>query len=318
MSPVVTRSRKARYRVKNWREYDAALRDRGSLTVWVTPEAIAAWHPAQTGRPGRPAHYSDIAIETGVMLRLAFARPWRQTEGLLRSVARLLNLSIDVPDHTTLSRRSASLSLTAALTQSAGPVTVLIDSTGLKVFGAGEWQTAKHGGRDRRTWRKLHLAIDPDGGEILACALTTTEEGDASLVGPLLDQITAPIETVIADGAYDGDPIYQAVADRAPAAIVVIPPRATAVSSEAAASCMPTQRDRHIEMIATRGRLAWQKQVGYGRRALVETGMLRYKTIIARTLRARTLPAQKVEARIACNVLNRMTALGVPISQKVA
>ena len=105
---------KARYRVENWREYEVALRDRGSLTVWVTPEAIAAWHPARTGRPGRSAHYSDLAIETGVMLRLAFARPWRQTEGLLRSVTRLLGLSLDVPDHTTLSRRSAALSLVTA------------------------------------------------------------------------------------------------------------------------------------------------------------------------------------------------------------
>ena len=198
---------KARYRVENWREYEVALRDRGSLTVWVTPEAIAAWHPARTGRPGRSAHYSDLAIETGVMLRLAFARPWRQTEGLLRSVTTLLGLSLDVPDHTTLSRRSAALSLVTALAVPAGPVTVVIDSTGLKVFGAGEWQMAKHGGRDRRTWRKLHMAIDPDTGEVLASALTTTEEGDASLVRPLLDQIAAPIAAVLADGAYDGDPV---------------------------------------------------------------------------------------------------------------
>ena len=287
---------KARYRVENWREYEVALRDRGSLTVWVTPEAIAAWHPARTGRPGRSAHYSDLAIETGVMLRLAFARPWRQTEGLLRSVTTLLGLSLDVPDHTTLSRRSAALSLVTALAVPAGPVTVVIDSTGLKVFGAGEWRMAKHRGRDRRIWRKLHLAIDPDTGEVLASALTTTEEGDASRVRPLLDQIAAPIAAVLADGAYDGDPVYRAVADRAPAATVIIPPRATAVVSEVSAAGAPTPRDRHIEMIAAKGRLGWQKAVGYGRRSLVETGMLRYKTIISRTLRARTLPAQKVEA----------------------
>ena len=161
---------KARYRVENSREYEVALRDRGSLTVWVTPEAIAAWHPARTGRPGRSAHYSDLAIETSVMPRLAFARPWRQTEGLLRSVTTLLGLSLDVPDHTTLSRRSAALSLVTALAVPAGPVTVVIDSTGLKVFGAGEWRMAKHVARDRRTWRKLHLAIDPDTGEVLASA----------------------------------------------------------------------------------------------------------------------------------------------------
>jgi transposase len=304
--------------VENWREYDAALRDRGSPTVWVTPEAISAWPPAKTGRPGRSAHYSDLAIETGVMLRLPFARPWRQTEGLLRSVARVPGLSIDVPDRTTLSHRSAALFLVTALTLPAGPVTVLIDSTGLKVFGAGEWQMTKHGGGDRRTWRKRHLAIDPDTGEVLASAWTSTEEGGASQVGPLLDQSAAPIATVIADGAHDGVPIYRAVAHRAPAATVMIPPRATAVASETAAAGAPTPRDHHIEMIAAKGRLGWQKAVGYGRRSLVETAMLHYKTVIGRTLRARTLPAQKAEARGGCHVLDRMTALGMPVSRKVA
>ena len=102
-SPAVTRSREPD---TGWRTGGStrSLRDRGSLTVWVTPDAIAAWHPARTGRPGRSAHYSDLAIETGVMLRLAFARPWRQTEGLLRSVTTLLGLSLDVPDHTTRAR----------------------------------------------------------------------------------------------------------------------------------------------------------------------------------------------------------------------
>ena len=188
------------------------------------------------------------------MLRLAFARPWRQTEGLLRSVTTLLGLSLDVPDHTTLSRRSAALSLVTALAVPTGPVTVVIDSTGLKVFGAGEWQMAKHGGRDWRIWRKLHLAIDPDTGEVFASALTTTEEGDASLVRPLLDQIAAPIAAVLADGAYDGDPVYRAVADRAPAATVIIPPRATAVVGEVSAAGTPTPRDRHIATGMAEGR----------------------------------------------------------------
>jgi Transposase DDE domain len=131
---------KARYPVENWREYDRALRERGSLTVWVTPEAIAAWHPPITGRRGRSPRYSDLAIETGHLLRLAFGRPWRQTEGLLRSIVTLLGLSLAIPDHTTFSRRSAGLSLTTALSRNPEPVHVVIDSTGLKVYGAGEWQ----------------------------------------------------------------------------------------------------------------------------------------------------------------------------------
>src|SRR3954453_23016311 len=180
---------KARYRVKNWREYDQALQTRGSLTVWVTPEASAAWQAPPTGPRGRSPFYSNVAMETGHLLRLAFGRPWRPTEGLLRSLVTLLGVDIGVPDHTTFSRRSPGLTLARSLAQAqrTGPVHVVIDSTGLKVYGAGEWLTEKHGERGQRTWRKLHLAVDPNSGEILASELTTIEEGDAALVGPLLD-----------------------------------------------------------------------------------------------------------------------------------
>lgn len=177
---------KACYRVENGAAYNAGLRRRGDLTIWVTPEAIASWTPPKSGRRGRPARYSDIAVEAGMMLRLAFGRPWRQTEGLLGSLMRLLGLTLPVPDHTIFSRRSADMAVAAALSSTDGPVSVVIDSTGLRVFGKGEWHLEKHGGQARRSWRKLHLAVDPDSGKILASALTTTEDGDASLVGPLL------------------------------------------------------------------------------------------------------------------------------------
>src|SRR5215216_4369582 len=312
---------RARHRVTNWPEYDGALQRRGSLTVWVTPEALAAWHPPKTGRPGRSPQYAEIAIETGHLLRLAFGRPWRQTEGLLRSLATLLGLDIGIPDHTTFSRRSPGLALASALAQAqrTGPVHVVIDATGLKVYGAGAWLAEKQVERGRRTWRKLHLAVDPNSGEILASELTTSEEGDAALVGPLLDQITSPIASVTADGAYDGEPVYRAVAERQPdpPAAVVIPPRASAVASPAAGTG-PGQRDGHVRMIREKGRLGWQKAVGYGRRSLGESAVFRYKAIIGRGLRARTLPGQKTEARVACSVLNQMTRLGMPVSQRTA
>ena len=176
-----------------------------------------------------------------------------------------------------------------------------------------------YGERGRRTWRKLHLAVDPESGEILASELTTTEEGDASQVSPLLAQITGPIASVIADGAYDGEPVYRAVAERQPdpPAAVVIPPRATAVPSPTAGTA-PTQRDGHVQMIRDKGRLGWQRAVGYGRRSLGETAVFRYKAIIGRRLRARTLPGQKTEARVGCSVLNRMTRLGMPVSRRTA
>ncbi|SMF88378.1 Transposase DDE domain-containing protein [Azospirillum oryzae] len=308
---------KTRYRVWNWAAYDAALRRLGDLTIWMTPEAIAAWTPPASGRRGRRARYSDVAIEAGLMLRLAFGRPWRQAESLLGSLMRLLGLDVPVPDHTTFSRRSANLRVASALSRTDGPVNVLIDSTGLKVFGRGEWHLEKHGGQARRSWRKLHLAVDPDTGEILASELTATQDGDASLVGPLLDQIKRPIGTVLADGAYDGEPVYRAVAAHTPDAEVIIPPRSTAVPSETATNA-PSQRDRHIRRIAERGRQGWQRDVRYGRRSLGEVAMMRYKQLIGRTLRARTLPAQKVEAAVGCKIMNRMTSLGMPASRKVA
>ena len=312
---------RARYKVANWPEYDRALQQRGSLTVWVTPEAIAAWQPPHTGQRGRPRTYSEVAVETGHLLRLAFGRPWRQTEGLLRSITMLLGLQVGTPDHTTFSRRSPGLALATALAQAqaSGPVHVVIDATGLKVYGAGEWLVEKHGERGTRTWRKLHLAVDPQSGAVLASELTSNDEGDASQVGALLEQSSGPIASVTADGAYDGKPVYRAVAEHQPEppVAVVIPPRSTAVPGSAATT-IPSQRDQHIRMIQDKGRMAWQKTTGYGRRSHAETAVFRYKAIIGSRLRARTLPAQKTEAKVGCSVLNRMTSLGMPESQRVS
>ena len=262
-----------------------------------------------------------MAIATGHLLRLAFGRPWRPTEGLLRSIAALLGLELGIPDHTTFSRRSPGLVLATALARAqagGGPVHVVIDATGLKVFGAGEWLAETHGARGKRTWRKLHLAVDPEGGEILACGLTTNEEGDASQVGLLLEQIAGPLGSVAADGAYDGEPVYRAVSEHQPdpPVDVVIPPRSTAAPSPDAGTA-PTQRDRHVQLIRDKGRLGWQEATGYGRRSLGETAMSRYKAIIGRGLRARILPAQTTEARVGCAALNRMTRLGMPLSQRI-
>jgi transposase len=181
------------------------------------------------------------------------------------------------------------------------------------VAGAPQVQ---HGGKGHRTWRKLHLAVDPDTGEILASELTTTEDGDASQVGLLLDQISGPIASVTADGAYDGDPVYRPVAERDPAAAVIIPPRSTAVPSNTAETA-PTPRDRHLRMIQERGRRGWQKAINCGRRSLGEVAMMRYKTVIGRRLHARTLPMQPAEAAAGCKVINIMTCLGMPVSQRI-
>jgi Transposase DDE domain len=172
--------------VTNWAEYEAGLRRRGSLTMWITDEAIAGWGAARRSTPGGQAHYSDSAIATCLMLRTAFRLALRQGEGLMKSVVELLGSELAVPDHTTVSRRAITLPPISEVHLPDGPVHVLIDSTGLKVYGAGEWLVAKHGQKSRRGWRKLHLAVDAHSGQIVASVLTEQDVDDPSQVGPLL------------------------------------------------------------------------------------------------------------------------------------
>jgi hypothetical protein len=230
----------------------------------------------------------------------------------MTSVLTLMGLTISAPDHSTVSRQAETLPVIQPASVPPGPLHVLIDSTGLQVYGAGQWLEAKHGTKPRRKWRKLHPAVDAASGMIVAPTLTDQDADDPSQVGPLLDQIDKPIGQVTADGAYDGSPTYQTIATRSDGIEVVIPPRSTAVPS--GEPDPPTQRDSHLVMIAEQGRLAWQATTGYGRRSLVETTMGRYKSLIGPRLRARGFAAQQTEAAIGVAVLNRMLATGRPDS----
>ena len=296
---------KQRRRITNWAEYDAALRQRGSLMVWFTEEAIAAWHAEpRTTRGGQP-WYSELAILTALTLRAVFCLALRQTEGLIGSLMRLLGLDLPIPDHTTLSRRAATLEVPRPRSSSpdAGsrsqPLHLLVDSTGLKLCGPGEWLVEKHGTKARRSWRKLHLGRDADTGQIVAATLTTHDVDDGSQVDPLLDQVDGPIASFTGDGAYDQDRVYASVAERHPEAAIIVPPRTTAVPSRAAETA-PTQRDRHLQLIAKRGRRGWQTASGYTKRARAETAISRFKRVIGD------------EMDVAVHVLNRMLDLGRP------
>ena len=187
---------KARYKVTNWPEYNKALRQRGDITIWFTEEALAVWHPAKTGARGRPREYSDLAIETALFIRQVFHLPLRQTEGLMNSLARLMKSTISIPDYSSISKRSISLPR-HVLSQAMEPGSlVIVDATGLKVYGKDEWHQEKHDVAARRTWRKLHLAID-EHHQIVACELTTPEVGDPSAVPDLLAQIVTPFKAFI-------------------------------------------------------------------------------------------------------------------------
>ena len=213
-----------RHRVTNWAAYDASLRQRGSLTVWFTEEAVAAWRAApRTTRGGQP-WYSPLAILTALTLRAVFRLGLRQTEGLVGSILRLLGLELRVPDHTTLSRRAEGLPVPRPRS-GGGPLHLLVDSTGLRLSGPGEWLVEKHGTRTRRSWKKLHLGVDVGTGRIEAVELTTSEADDGSRVGPLLDQVEGAVASLTGDGAYDREDAYGAVAERHPEAAVVVPPR---------------------------------------------------------------------------------------------
>ena len=238
---------KQRQRVTNWAEYDASLRARGSLTVWFTAEAIDGWRAeARTGWSGQ-AKYSDLAIATALTLRAVFRLALRQTEGLIGSVLQLLGLDLAVPDHSTLSRRAETLVVPQPKAGSK-PVHLLVDSTGLRLCGPGEWLIEKHGTKRRRAWKMLHLATDTDTGQIVASVLAGREADDGSPVGPLLERVDGSVASFTGDGAYDRDDVYAEVAARYPDAAVVVPPRASAVPSEAARSA-PTQRDAHLRCI---------------------------------------------------------------------
>jgi hypothetical protein len=246
------------------------------------------------------------------MLRAAFKLLLWQTGGLLASVLTLMVLAISAPDHATVSRRAVTLPAIQLASVPHGPLHVLIDSTGLQVYGAGQWLEAKHGAKSPRKWRKLHLAVDASGGMIVAQTLTDQDADDPSQVAPLLSQIDGRIVRVTADGAYDGAPTYQTIAAHGDGIDVVIPPRSTAVPS--ADPGPPTQRDRHLAMITEWGRLAWQAATDCGRRALIETTMGRYKALIGPRMRARGFASQQAEAAIGAAVLNLMLATGRPRS----
>src|SRR5690348_3746472 len=273
-------------RVINSAEYDAALRQRGSLTVWFTDAAVAAWKAERRTTPGGQPCCSDLAITTALMLRSAFRLALRQTEGRIGSILQLLGLDLPVPDHTTLGRRARTLNLPVPRA-TGGAIHLLVDSTGLKLCGPGEWLIEKHGTKKRRSWKELHIGLDATSGRIVAATLTDRAVDDAAQVGPLLDQVADPVAALLGDGAYDRTGVYADMQARHPDAAVVVPPRADAVLSDTAETA-PTQRDRHLQQIAETGQLGWQRTSQYNLRALVEAQIGRFKQVIGDALRSHT------------------------------
>ncbi|HEU0147699.1 MAG TPA: IS5 family transposase, partial [Bradyrhizobium sp.] len=241
----------------------------------------------------------------------------RQSEGLIGSIMRMLEINLPVPDHTTLSRRACGLPVHNRARTGMGDLHLIVDSTGLKLRGAGEWLFEKHGTAKRRSWRKLHIGLDADSGEIVAFDLTDKDVDDASQVEPLLEPLADAPASFMADGAYDRSAVLDAVLARNPNARFIVPPCKRAVAGATAATS-PTQRDRHVLWVEEHGRMNWQKASGYNKRSKVEAAISRYKRVIGDTLKSRDDARRETEVAIAVKSLNRMRDLGQPICVRVA
>lgn len=311
-------AKKARYHVRNWSEYNKSLIRRGSLTIWFNEESTGQWYEREgTGKRGRPAKYAGIAIECMLTLKAVFNLPLRSTQGLVESLVERLNLKIEVPDYTTVSRRQQELEVVLQKYQGNEPLHAVFDGTGLKIYGEGEWKVRQHGTSKRRTWRKMHLGVDEGSGEIIAVVLTTNDFSDGEVLPTLVEQIENPIEQASGDGAYDTFENHEVLEARG--AKITIPPRANAkIRQHGNCKAPPLARDENLREIRKIGRAAWKKQNGYHRRSLAETAMYRFKKIFGGHLRAIIFQSQAVEAFIKCNALNKMTALGMPDSYAVA
>lgn len=309
--------KKSRYRVRNWPEYDRALVQRGSVILWVSDDAIAKWRYDGPTHRGAPFVYSDTAIETVLTLREVFHLPNRGVEGFVRSLFQIMGISLPVPDHTTLSRRGRTVKVRLPK-RAKGPLHLVLDSSGLKVYGEGEWKVRQHGVSKRRTWRKIHLAVDSESGEFQAVELTEAGVHDAKAIRPMLEEVERPLASVAGDGSYDRREVYQALQEHSPDVRIAIPPRRDArIWRHGNAKGPPHPRDENLRYIRRHGRRAWKRHSGYHRRSLAETAVFRLKTIFGPSLSARLLETQRTQARIRCRALNVMTHLGMPDSYVV-
>ncbi|MGK0521219.1 MAG: hypothetical protein ACJAUC_003931 [Planctomycetota bacterium] len=301
---------KTKYRVGNWSDYDRSLVEHGNLTIWLSPEAILGWNAKPSRCRGGQRKYSDLAIETALTLRLLFNLPLRQVEEILCSLFDLMGLVLDAPDHTTLSRRGKVLKVPLRVRQKSGRMDLVIDSSGLAIFGEGEWAAVKHGGKGVRGWRKLHLGVDGDG-VIVGQQLTDASVDDGNVGVDLVGRVPGKIRRVTGDGAYDNRALYDAATYRG--AKVIVPPVRTA--QVGGRGCRA--RNRVVRRIRKVGRRQWKKESGDHQQARAENTFMRYNRMLGDRLHARDADGQSVEARLACNILNRMTELGMPASYAV-
>jgi Transposase DDE domain len=303
---------KLTYKITNWKQYNESLVQRGNITVWFSDDALANWeHPNDAIKVGRPFTYSDTAVECLLTIRELLKLPYRQTEGFSRSIIKLLDIDVAIPDYSSLAKRAAKLGVALKVASKQGAIDIVVDSTGMKVFGEGEWKTRMHGKGKRRTWRKLHLSVNAETREIVAEVLTENSSHDSQMVPAMLGQIDQPVQQFYGDGGYDTWKVYEALA--AEQIEPIIPPQHNAkIKQHGNHANEPLPRDEAIRGIRRLGRKGWKQEVGYHRRSLAETTMYRVKQTFGPKLKNRNLPNQQTESRIRCKIINRFTKFGMP------
>lgn len=308
---------KDKNKVLNWRSYNSGLKQRGSIIIWLSPEVIEQWsQKVKTGKRGREKTYSDLAILTCLTVRKVYHLALRQSEGFIRSFFDKTGIGHCVPGYTTLCRRASALGVSLNQLQTRGATDIAVDSTGLKVYGEGEWKVRKHGYSKYRTWMKLHVGIDIATQQIEMVALTGNSTDDAEPVKEMLNSVLShkQVKSFLGDGAYDKRKVREQLGKEQVEQI--IPPQHNATKSKGEHDWLKS-RDKAIDRIKQTGRKEWKNSIGYHKRSLSETAMYRYKTIIGDKLQCREPKNQLTEARISCKILNTMLLLAKPISVKV-
>jgi hypothetical protein len=304
---------KKKYKVRNWHEYNEMLVNRGRIDIWVEKGILEQWfaEPGKKKKRGAKKKYSDKSIELTLQFGQVFHQKLRQTEGLARTIFKLMKIDLDIPDHSTLSRRGETIKVVLPR-EKKGKVTIIVDSSGLKVYGEGEWKVRKHGWGKHRTWRKIHLAVTPDG-EIREAELTQNNVADKQVFPKLIERETN-IDKLAGDGAYDKLSVYEACQEKQIGTIAIPPQRNAKIIRNGNRKEEPHPRDTNLRSIRKSSRKIWKENIGYHVRSIGENVYFRWKTILGDKLNARKMSTQITEARIKAVVLNKMRLIGMPDS----
>ncbi|QFG37683.1 DDE family transposase [Paracoccus pantotrophus] len=309
----MTKPAPVRYRTTNWKSYNDALKQRGSLLIWLDKDMT--WLAPKVGRNGRPSVFSDAAIQFCLMVKVLFGLPLRQTTGMVTSILSMAGLDWPVPDFSTLSRRQKRITVQVSTRRAPGPLNLLVDSTGIKFLGDGEWLARKHGAQRRRQYRKVHLAMDTATGDIRAVEFTSSDKGDSPILPHLLDQIPPDeqIDTVTGDGAYDTRRCHAAILERGGAAVIPIRRNGRQWREDC-----PAAKARNEILKATQrlGRAAWKRWSGYHARSRIEAKMRCLKAFGER-IASRDPDRQTAEVQIRVALMNRFNALGTAEIERV-